>query len=139
MNSTRATLRRPRRWTLALVASALLALGSTVDASATEVMIDDPGAVPILPDATVENVLPHAWDHVIVASDGVTLHVFFWMGVEACNGLHSVEVAPTEFGIDVQLMTGTPAGLPGDMMCIALAQMYVTTVTLDEPLITAAE
>ncbi len=139
MSSTRATLRRPRRWTLALVASALLALGSTVDASATEVLIDDLGSVPILPDASVENALPHAWDHVIVASDGVTLHVFFWMGVEACNGLHSVEVTPTEFGIEVRLMTGTPAGVQGDVVCIELAQIYVTTVTLEEPLITGAE
>lgn len=51
-----------------------------------------------------------------------------------CNGLQSVEVTPTESGIELVLMTGVPAGAEDDM-CSAIAQLYRTDVTLDAPLI----
>ena len=99
--------------------------------------IDESGATKIEPDPTVANARPHAWDHIVVGADGLTLSVYFWMGVEDCNGLHSVTVAPTATGIDLQLQTGIPVGTE-DVACIEIAQLYVTIVTLDEPLITDA-
>jgi hypothetical protein len=91
-------------------------------------------AIPITPDPTVTNATPQPWESVSVASDGTSLRVYFWMGVEECHGLQSVEVTPTETGIDLVLMTGVPAGAE-DMMCIAIAQLYQADVALDEPLI----
>jgi len=91
-------------------------------------------AIPITPDPTVTNATPHLWESVSVALDGTSLSVYFWMGVEECNGLQSVEVTPTESGIDLVLMTGVPAGAE-DVACIAIAQLYRTDVVLDSPLI----
>lgn len=94
-------------------------------------------AIPITPDPTVTNASPQPWESVSVAPDGTSLSVYFWMGVQECNGLQSVEVTPTESGIDLVLMTGTPAGAE-DMVCIAIAQLYRTDVQLDTPLIGGA-
>ncbi len=99
--------------------------------------IDETGSTMIGPDPTVTNARPHAWDHIVVGADGLTLSVYFWMGIEDCNGLHSVTVTPTATGIDLQLQTGIPVGAE-DIACIEIAQLYVTTVTLPEPLITNA-
>ena len=133
---------------IAAAALGLAAVSGAVVASEPALDLDDPvssdlieplpgeiGATPIEPDPTVENPRPHAWDRIVVSSDGLTLSVYFWMGIEKCNGLHSVTVSPTDSGIDLLLATGTPAG-SGDMVCIEIAQSFVTTVTLDEPLIT---
>lgn len=98
-------------------------------------MADPIGATAIEPDPTVTNPRPHSWDRVVVGTDGLTLSVYFWMGIEDCNGLHGVTVSPTDSGIALQLQTGTPAGAE-DMACIEIAELYVTTVALDEPLIT---
>jgi hypothetical protein len=91
----------------------------------------------IEPDATVTDPTPHSWESVSVASDGMTLSVYFWMGVPECNGLNSVEVTPTETGIDIVLLTGVPAGAE-DNVCIAIAQLYRTDVVLDQTLIGGA-
>jgi hypothetical protein len=56
------------------------------------------------------------------------------MGVEDCYGLHSVEVTPSDSGIGITLLTGTAADAEG-RLCVALAQLYSTTVTLEAPLI----
>jgi hypothetical protein len=95
-------------------------------------------ALPIEPDAAVTDPRAQGWDHVVVGPDGTTLDVYFWMGVRHCNGLHSVQVTPTETGIDLTLVTGVPVGAEG-MVCIALATEYVTTVPLDAPLIGNAD
>lgn len=96
---------------------------------------DEVGATPIEPDPTVVEVRSHAWDRIVVSSDGVTLSIYFWMGIPDCNGLHSVDVSQTDSGISVRLATGIPAGA-ADMVCIEIAQLYVTTITLEEALIT---
>jgi hypothetical protein len=100
----------------------------------SETQPPEPLATPIEPDPTVTNPRPHAWERIVVGTDGRTLDIYFWMGIEDCNGLHSVTVDPTDTGIDVLLLTGTPAGAE-DMMCIELAQLYVTTIVLEQPLI----
>ena len=91
-------------------------------------------ATPIEPDPAVLDPRPTAWDHVVVSADGRSLEVYFWMGVEDCYGLHSVEVAPSDSGIGITLLTGTAADAEG-RLCVALAQLYSTTVTLEAPLI----
>jgi len=141
-----------RRLTLIVAAAllSLLAASGAVVASEPEIDPDTtvsiensdpglelPGATPIQPDPTITDPRPHAWDHIAVSSDGMTLSIYFWMVIEDCNGLHSVTVSSTDSGIDVQLATGIPAGAE-DMACIELAQLYVTTVTLEEPLISGA-
>ena len=58
-------------------------------------------ATPIEPDPAVLDPRPTAWDHVVVSADGRSLEVSFWMGVEGCYGLHSVEVTPADSGIGI--------------------------------------
>jgi hypothetical protein len=91
-------------------------------------------ATPIEPDPAVLDPRPTAWDHVVVSADGRSLEVYFWMGVEGCYGLHSVEVTPADGGIGITLLTGIAPGAEG-RLCVALAQLYSTTVTLEVPLI----
>lgn len=91
-------------------------------------------ATPIEPDPAVRDPRPTAWDHVVVSADGRSLEVSFWMGVEDCYGLHSVEVTPSASGIEIRLLTGTAADAEG-RLCVALAQLYSTTVMLEAPLI----
>lgn len=137
MNVSRTPL---RRWSLVILGVTLLTLGSVAGAGAQEVVpVDEFGATAIEADATVQDPRPHTWDRVVVASDGVTLNIFFWMGIEQCNGLHSVNITTTDSGIDLRLLTGIPAGVPTDIVCIELAQLYRTTAVLDEPLITGGE
>lgn len=95
-------------------------------------------ATPIEPDPAVLDPRPTAWDHVVVSADGKSLEVYFWMGVEDCYGLHSIEVAPSDSGIGITLRTGTAAGAEG-RLCVALAQLYSTKVTLEAPLISNIE
>jgi hypothetical protein len=94
-----------------------------------------PSATAIEPDPGVTDAHATAWDHVVVAADGRSLDVYFWMGVTDCYGLQSVDVSRDGSGLSIALMTGQAAGAPADRVCIEIAQLYVTTVTLDEPLI----
>ncbi len=114
------------------------AVSSDAASSSSTTPPDDPSATIIEPDPSVMDPRPQAWDQISVASDGRALSIYFWMGVEECNGLHSITVDRIEGGIDVRLQTGTPAGA-GRIACIAIAQHYVTTATLDQPLITNVE
>jgi hypothetical protein len=93
-----------------------------------------PVATPIEPDPSVVDARPTPWDHIVVAADGRSLEVYFWMGVTECHGLHSVTVSQGEDGLSVALMTGLAPG-GADRVCIEIAQLYVTTVTLETPLI----
>ena len=133
--------------TLGLLAGAWPALAQEVEPG-----IDDPAcaaadvfvpectetATPIEPDPAVLTPRPTAWDHVVVSPDGRSLEVYFWMGVEDCYGLHSVEVTPSDSGIGITLLTGTAADAEG-RLCVALAQLYSTTVMLEAALISNLE
>jgi hypothetical protein len=129
--------------TLCLLAGAWPARAQDVEAGTDEAAcpageLSVPGcaemATPIEPDPAVLDPRPTAWDHVVVSADGRSLEVYFWMGVEDCYGLHSVDVVPSDGGIGITLMTGTAADAEG-RLCIALAQLYSTTVMLEAPLI----
>jgi hypothetical protein len=93
-----------------------------------------PVAIPIEPDPAVVDAHPTPWDHISVSADGRTLEVSFWMGVTECHGLHSVEVSRERGELSVTPMIGAAPGAEG-RFCIALAQLYVTTIVLEEPLI----
>jgi hypothetical protein len=108
----------------------------TLDPSVDPATCGD-GATAIDPDPGVLDPRPIAWDHIVVAPDGRSLTVYFWMGVQECNGLHSVVVTPTDTGIDVSVLVGIPEGA-ASRICIELAQLYRTTVVLDAPLVANA-
>jgi hypothetical protein len=91
-------------------------------------------ATPIEPDDSLVSPTPVPFDHVTVGADGRTLTVYFWMGVQECNGLHSVVVEPTGSGITLTVLTGIPEDAIS-RICIELAQLYSTVITLDEPII----
>lgn len=93
-----------------------------------------PVATPIEPDPAVLDASPTPWDHITVSDDGRTLEVYFWMGVPECHGLHSVVVSRDRGSLTVTPMTGSAPG-GAERFCIALAQLYVTTVVIEEPLI----
>ncbi|CAN5449576.1 hypothetical protein BH24CHL9_BH24CHL9_11860 [soil metagenome] len=92
------------------------------------------GSIPVVADPSLNDPQPTAWERIVVGPDGRTLDVYFWMGVLECNGLHSVEVTPTDDGVSVTVLTGLPEGVEA-IACIDLAQLYRTTVTLETPLI----
>jgi len=91
-------------------------------------------ATPIEADPSLQDPQPVPFDHVTVGPDGTTLTVYFWMGAEPCNGLYGVETTPTEGGIDLTVLVGTPEDA-ASMMCIAIAELRSTVVTLDAPLV----
>lgn len=91
-------------------------------------------AAPVEPDPTLQDPQPVPFDHVTVGPDGTTLTVYFWMGAEPCTGLYGVEVQPTEGGIDLTILLGSPEDV-ASMTCIAIAELRSTVVTLDQPLV----
>jgi hypothetical protein len=93
-------------------------------------------AVPVEPDPTLQDPQAVPFDHVTVGPDGTTLTVYFWMGAEPCTGLYGVEVQPTEGGIDLTILVGSPEDA-ASMTCIAIAELRSTVVTLDQPLVVA--
>jgi hypothetical protein len=91
-------------------------------------------ATPIEADDSLLDPQPVPYDHVTVGPDGRTLTVYFWMGAQPCSGLYGVETEPVEGGIDLTVLVGAPEDA-ASMTCIAIAQLYATVVTLDEPLV----
>jgi hypothetical protein len=92
------------------------------------------GASPAKPDPKVVALHRQAWDHITVSGDGKTLDVYFWGGSPECYGLGRVDVSTTNGTLTVQLWTGTQPDAVGKA-CTDIAQSFVTTVTLDSPLI----
>ena len=91
-------------------------------------------ATPVEADPTLQDPQAVPFDHVTVGPDGTTLTVYFWMGAEPCTGLYAVEVQPTEGGIDLTILVGSPEDA-ASMTCIAIAELRSTVVTLDQPLV----
>jgi hypothetical protein len=90
------------------------------------------GATPVVPEDGLNDIIEVPWDHITVAPDGRTLTVHFWSGAESCYGLAGVEVDTTGAVPVITLQTGTR---PGVDVCVALAQLYSTVVTLEQPII----
>lgn len=68
---------------------------------------------------------------VLVAEDGNTVTVGFWMGVEDCFGVERIDIAETETKVAIDI---TVAARSADQVCIALAEARSVTVELDAPL-----
>jgi hypothetical protein len=95
------------------------------------------GAQPVEPQPGIVDAIPHAWDHIDVASDGRTLTVYYWGGVADCYGLDRVDVARGADGrLTVTVFEGRHGSLSPDTACIAIALLKAATVVLDAPLIT---
>ena len=76
------------------------------------------------------NVHPQPWDEAKPLDDR-TLLVTFYGGVEACYGVDRVEVEETDDAVTITLFTGT---VPGDQVCIELAEYQGIELTLDKAL-----
>ena len=138
--------RRPSRLRLSIVATALLILATSATVAAaspdssTGSGTTDPGpagdgATRVYPDRTVVNLHRQGWDQVRVSANGKRLVVYFWMGIQDCNGLGRVDVSRNNGQLTIKLWTGTPAGAE-NLVCPELAQLYKTVVHLDRPIIT---
>ena len=90
------------------------------------------GATLAVPRDDLSDIRTQAWDHIDVASDGRTLTVYFWNGVDTCYGLAGVDVSTVDGVVTVIVRVGT---LPYVDACIDLAQLYKTIVVLDAPVI----
>jgi len=146
-DSSQLPTRRPRRLALSLVASGLLILvtAASVSAGNPDGSTSPGGATPppppwgdgatrVNPDPTVINLHRSAWDHIKVSANGKRLVVYFWMGIQDCNGLGRVDVSRHNGQLKIKLWTGTPKG-GENLICPEIAQLYKTVVHLDRPII----
>jgi hypothetical protein len=76
------------------------------------------------------DVHPQPWDEVKPLDDR-TLLVTYYGGVQACYGVDRVEVEEAHDAVTITLYTGS---VPGDQVCIELAEYQGVEVTLDRPL-----
>ena len=90
------------------------------------------GAALAVVDPTLQDLHPQPWDSITVSADGRTLTVYFYNGVSDCYGLGKVDVSSDGGRLTVTLYTGR---VPGSQVCIDLAQLYKTIITLEQPLI----
>ncbi len=94
------------------------------------------GAQPVEPQPGVVDAIPHAWDHIDIASDGRTLTVYYWGGVTDCYGLDRIDVTRGSDGqLQITVFEGRLAALGPDVACIDIALLKAATVVLDEPIV----
>ncbi len=136
--------RRGRRWAgvTAGVATLLIAAAAAVGAASPGVSPQvlpgepnvpwDDGAMVAEPRTDLVDVRPRTWEHVLLAPDGRTATVYFWMGLEACDGLAGIDITPTDTGYRLLVMTGH---VPGAEVCPDVVQLYRAVVVLDERII----
>jgi hypothetical protein len=137
---------------LAVLLLPLLLLAACGDDGADETVTDDdptsdvpgpgdPGATeppagtdPVTPTPGLLDPRPTAIDSVAVVAggDGDKLEVAFYNGIRECYGLDRVEVEETDGSVTIGVFTGSVP--PGDQVCIEIAELQVTVVTLDAPL-----
>ena len=96
---------------------------------------DEPLPVIAVPRDDLVDVREASWYRIEFQPDGRTLDVYYVNGVEDCFGLDRVEVAATESGLDVRVFTGD---IPEVEFCNLPNVLYVTTLELDEPMITGS-
>lgn len=144
-DSMQRPMRRSSRLALSIVATGLLILATSASVAATSPNTSTgsgstnpgpsgDGATRINPDPSVRQLHRQAWDHVSVSANGKRLVVYFWMGVEDCNGLGRVDVSRHNGQLIIKLWTGIPKGAE-HMICPELAQLYKTVVHLNRPII----
>ena len=145
-DSPQRPIRRPRRLSLAIMATGLLVLATSASAYAAspDKPISSPpgssapsgdGATRINPDPNVTSLHRQSWDHIKVSANGKKLVVYFWMGVQDCYGLGRVDVSRNHGQLSIKLWTGIQPGAE-HMICPEIAQLYKTVIHLDRPIIT---
>jgi hypothetical protein len=97
---------------------------------------DDPdrigkGPQRVVPRTGLVDVGPISWQRAKPTGDGRSIEVFWYSGVEECNGLDRVELAETSDEIEITLFEGR---VPEAEVCIEIAVKKVTTVALEEPI-----
>jgi hypothetical protein len=94
---------------------------------------DGDGTGPVTPTPGLLDPRPTAIDSVsVVAGDGDKVEVSYYNGVRDCYGLDRVEVEETDTTVTIGVFTGSLP--PGDQVCIEIAELQVTVVTLEAPL-----
>ena len=93
------------------------------------------GATTVEPQPGIVDAIPHAWDHIDVASDGKTITVYYWGGVEECYGLDRVDASFDDGLLSVTVFEGRRGDLPSNTACIDIALLKAVTITLDQPII----
>lgn len=96
--------------------------------------LPDPGPGVVVAEPGLLNPVPSAIESAAVVDDGdgTKLEVRFYNGIEECYGLDRVEVEETPEQVTIGLFTGGRP--PGDQVCIDIAELVATVVTLDAPL-----
>ena len=141
-------MRRKGLATLAAITGVLLAscggVGSDTaqpgapgpDSPVTASPVDPGGAVPsptpkpVEPQAGLTDVRPQPWESV-EPLDPRTLQVAFYSGVHECYGVDRVEVDYGSKTLTVSLFIGR---VPGNQVCVEIAEYQAVEVELDEPL-----
>jgi hypothetical protein len=82
------------------------------------------------PTPGLDGVHPNAFTKAVAVDDD-TVRVEYYLGVEDCYGLDHVDV---EYGEEVVIITLYSGNVPGERVCIDLAEFVATIVDLDEPL-----
>lgn len=67
----------------------------------------------------------------LIAVDGNTVTIGFWMGVEDCYGVQRIDVAETDTKVAIDV---TVSARSADQVCIEIAEARSVTVELDAPL-----
>jgi hypothetical protein len=95
--------------------------------------VEPGGPAIVAPEPGLLNPNPSAIDSVVaVEGEGDKLEVRFYNGIQACYGLDRVEVDETDERVTIGIFTGVRP--PGDQVCIDIAELQATIVTLDAPL-----
>jgi hypothetical protein len=82
------------------------------------------------PQTGLTDVRPQPWDSV-ERLDPRTLQVAFYSGVHECYGVDRVEVKYGSNAVTVSLFIGR---VPGNQVCVEIAEYQAIAVELDEPL-----
>lgn len=67
----------------------------------------------------------------LIAVDGTTVTIGFWMGVEDCYGVQRIDVTETETKVAIDV---TVSARDADQVCIEIAEARSVTVELDAPI-----
>ncbi len=92
---------------------------------------DDIEYRPIEPEGDVAGEGTAINDGTLVSSDGNLLTIGFWMGVESCYAVESVDVTETASEVSVEIIV---AARDLDAVCIEVAEARSVTVELSQPL-----
>ena len=96
----------------------------------------DDGAVEAQVRTDLVNVHPRMWDHILLAQDGQSATVYFWMGPADCAGLGGIDVKPTDTGYRVIVEVGD---VPGAEPCTDAVQLYRSVIELEDRILTGGE